>query len=146
MKKIIFLVMVFLVVGCAAIVSCQQRPVYITYLKSAVAAETFCNGDAMRSSAYRKTISVRHISSVPMKGLSQQQMVNLAVEFASGKNNLVVRSFKQSKQTLIKLHAGIAYVAPIDGWAGYSIFMCSWRPLLEANVLSFPFVHKVVWR
>lgn len=147
MKKLILVCMAVAIMGLFVAVRSKHRSSnYVTYLRSASPPVKYCNGDVMNSKGYRQTIQLLHTTKIPLKGLSRQQLVNKTIELASGDNNPVVRSFKQSGQALIKLRAHTAYVAPIDGWPGISIFMCSWRPLVEVNLQHISFVKHVVWQ
>jgi len=119
---------------------------YISYFSSSSPTNKYCSGNEMDSNAFRKTITRLKTTAISTEGLSQQQILNKTIEAASGAHNLVIKTFSTNKQNLITFRGGTAAIAAIDGWAGISIFMCSWVPLVEVNLGHFPFVKKIVWK
>lgn len=117
----------------------------ITYLVSTSNATKYCNGANMDSAGYAKTITKKVTRTIhsPQK-LSDNDRIRGAVLLASRATNMM--TVLKAEPNIIKIKGDTAYVGAIDGWAGVSIFMCAWKPLVEANLLSFPQIKKVVWQ
>lgn len=143
MKKLI--VIVVAIVALVIIIGMKGKPTHVSYLVSTANATQYCNGVQMDSAGYQKTITQLKTSKISSTGLTQQQLLNAAITEASGPNNLVIENYKKQNKPLITFKNGTATIGPIDGWAGVSIFMCSWKPLVETNLKRFKFVKKIVW-
>lgn len=144
MKKLI--VIVVAIVALIIIIGMKEEPSYLTYLTSSAKPTDYCNGVKMDSAGYAKTITQLKTSHIEKGTLSQQQLLNKTVSLASGPNNLVISNYKKQNKPLITFYDGTASIGPIDGWAGVSIFMCSWKPLVEANLKKYPFVKHIIWQ
>ncbi|MDR3558785.1 MAG: hypothetical protein P4L62_02645 [Candidatus Pacebacteria bacterium] len=113
----------------------------ITYLVSNQDKTKFCNGVAMDSEGYRKTITAKVTSDVPKDGLTDVELAKkTAVLATDGMCQEVL------KQTNFKVVSGVVEISPIEGWAGISIVMCSCQPEVEVNLLQIPGIKKVVWQ
>ena len=96
----------------------------------------------MQSDEWVKTITITQEKRVRHFWVSHQQMLNLSVLYASQAMHLS----KHHVIPQITLSRGIAYVAPVEGFAGVSIWMCQFKPLIEKNIRQYPFVQKIVWQ
>lgn len=140
-----------LVILCSVLVlaACQKNSAgenkkYLTVLSSTQNRYKFCNGAQMNSDEFRKTITKVQTTKIALKSLSQQQQLNVTAL-------LVIKQMKgpnlaaDHKGDYVTLKGTTAYIKPIDAWAGVSIYLCAYKPLLEVNLLQYPFVKKVVW-
>jgi hypothetical protein len=75
--------------------------------------------------------------------MSRQKLLKETILLASADTHLT-RVVNNNKD-FVKITGGVAYMAPVDGWVGVSVFLCAWKPLVEVNILRFPEVTKVVW-
>lgn len=118
---------------------------YLSYVSSSKHRLTFCNGDKMASAAYRKTITQIHVTKISTQHLSKQQQLNKTAELV-GKlmGGVDLTQGYHGKYVLLK--GSTALIKPTDGWSGVSIYLCAYQPLLEVNLLRYPFVKKVVWQ
>lgn len=117
----------------------DQNPT-ITYLISKEDKNKFCDGATMDSDGYRKTITTEVTSNVLKTGLTESELVKeTAVLATDGMCQEALR------QTDFNVTNGAVEIAPIEGWAGVSIAMCTCRPQVEVNLLRIPFVKQVVW-
>lgn len=148
-QHIRFLLIIILVITACqsvwAVHATSRAPRYLTYVGSTQERLSFCNGDKMDSQAYRKTITQVHVTKIPVAQLSKEQQLNktaaLVITMMHGPD--VARGYHGR---YITLKGNTAYVKPTDGWAGVSIYLCAYQPLLEVNLLRYSFVKKVVWQ
>lgn len=143
LRKLLFrvFIIVMLLVFIPTTMLGEQKMMAISYLVSTADRYKYCNGANMDSAGYRKTITKLVTQLVPKQNLSREAFINETIKMASGRDNVIFGSYK----TVVKIKGNTAYIRPIDGWAGISIFMCAWQPLVEVNLLRFPEIKKVVW-
>jgi hypothetical protein len=131
---------------CLSVWACAHAPdaappsdVLSSVLVSAGSALSFCNGEAMDSDGYRRSLTVARPVSLP-KGATVQSQVDAVVDsLTSGACKMAVKNHG------IHVSDGAAHIAPLDTWAGVSIAMCSCTPELEVNLVRIPGVRRVVW-
>lgn len=123
----------------------KPSPAYLSYLSSTQASSHFCNGKKMDSQGYQKTITKLHITKIPLKKLSHEQQLNtiagFIIKLMRGPN--LAAGYKGK---YITLKGTTAFIKPTDGWAGVSIYLCAYKPLLHVNLLRYYFVKKIVWQ
>ena len=104
---------------------------------------TFCNGADMDSAGYQKTLTKKLATTIQGENLSLLEQLKATIIAASQAESLT--DVTDMEKDFIKVTGDTAYLKPIDGWAGVSIFLCAWKPLVEANILQFPEIKKVEW-
>ena len=118
---------------------------YLSYMTSTQEQSHFCNGDKMDGLSYQKTISKLHATRILLKNFSHQEQLNATA-------NIIIKLMRGPnlaagyKGKYITLKGTTAFIKPTDGWAGVGIYLCSYKPLLEVNLLRYSFVKKVVWQ
>ncbi|MCR4278283.1 MAG: hypothetical protein NUV81_00010 [bacterium] len=113
----------------------------ITYITSNEDPTKFCNGEDMDSAGYQKTITSKNSTTIAEKNPTNIQIIKATIDSAtSGMCRTVL-----NKLDITEIR-GIVTIPPIDGWAGFSIEMCSCKPLVETNVLQIPGMKKVIWQ
>jgi len=115
----------------------------ISFLVSTGDKLKYCNGADMASEEFGKTITKTLTKDVPLADLSGDELIKQSIIAASGKESLT--NIVDQGNDFLKIAGDTAYLAPIDGWAGVSIFLCAWKPLVEVNLLNFSEIKKVVW-
>jgi hypothetical protein len=115
----------------------------ISYLTSADDFTKYCNGGDMNGAGYKKSLTEVKTLTIPGTNLSQTELIKQTVIAASNAANL--SDITLSDPNFLKISGNTAYIEPIDGWAGVSIFLCAWQPLVEVNILQFPEIKKVEW-
>lgn len=149
MKKNFFIILaLFLFSGCNSIapnynqVVAPQQNNEISFYTSDDAYTKYCNGVDMNSEGYKNSLT--KIQTISIGGiLTREDIIGIAVIQASKKANLTTITAMESD--FLKIIGDIAYIRPIEGWAGVSIFLCAWKPLVEVNLLQFPEIKKVEW-
>lgn len=136
----------FLVAGCNLnsnqLVSRPESKTSINFLVSAEPYTNFCNGADMNSDGYKKSLT--QLKTVEVAGnLNLAEKIKVSITKASNLANLMTAI--QNQPDFIKIVNDTAYIAPIDAWAGVSIFLCAWKPLLETNVLQYKEIKNVIW-
>lgn len=111
-----------------------------TILVSKANGVTYCNGDAMDSDGYRKTLTKEQSITLP-PNLTESERVK-AIIVASTGASMCANVLGQLDITVAN---GIVRIPPIDGWAGISIAMCTCVPEVEVNALRIPGITKVEW-
>ncbi|OGY40903.1 MAG: hypothetical protein A2Y82_03470 [Candidatus Buchananbacteria bacterium RBG_13_36_9] len=102
----------------------------------------YCNGADMDSAGYKNSLTKSNTISIAGK-LSRTDIIKMSVRQASKNANL--ETITNSEPDFLKIIGDTTYLKPIDGWAGVSIFLCAWKPLVEVNLLHFPEIKKVEW-
>jgi hypothetical protein len=115
----------------------------ISYLVPTEEHNKYCNGNALDEKGFRKTITRLVTKPLPRQNLSHEELIKETVILAS-KDTRLTKIIRNNKN-FMRIKGDTIYMEPIDGWAGVSIFMCAWRPIVEINVLHFPEIKKVVW-
>lgn len=111
-----------------------------TYLTSSSETTAYCDGDKMDSSGYRASLVVKRTGTIPKANPTTEEIIRATVDAATTGMCHTVMS-----QTAITEKDGVVTIAPIDGWAGVSITMCSCKPQVEANILQIPGMKSVIW-
>jgi hypothetical protein len=111
-----------------------------TVLASTADARTYCNGDAMDSEGFRKTIT-KEMPFTP--STDADEAVRLEAVVAASTTGMCKTALQQAGLTV---KDGVATIGQIDGWAGVSIVMCSCKPLVEVNLLRQPGIARVAWQ
>ena len=103
-------------------------------------ATSFCNGDAMDSDGYRKTIAkIKGIVLPKTDRTDEERIKSIALAATSGKCREALKEV-----TFTKKGSEIS-ISPIDGWAGISISLCSCKPEVEVNLLRLNEVKNIIW-
>ena len=118
------------------------RPHHIPIVISSYSPYEFCNGNQMKPDQWMKTITLTQIKPVRKFWISRQMQLNLSVLYAASAMHLA----KYDLIPHITLSRGIAYVDPVEGFAGVSIWMCQYKPVIEKNIKQYPYVHHIVWQ
>lgn len=115
----------------------------ISLLISTADVLKYCNGADMDSEGYKKTLT-KEIKFMNFEnGLSQTQLMRKSLIWVGEQSGI---SFPQAdNEDYIKIVGDTAYIQPIGGWAGVSIALCGWQPLVEVNAVRFPGIKKVEW-
>ena len=152
MKKTLFLfiplaISMVLLSGCNLFAKKQAVPVpketQITYLTSTADTNKYCNGADMDSEGFRKTITKETKATIPMGNLNRNELILQTLIYAS--NHVDFSWTGTVTENYLKIIGNTAYIQPIEGWAGVSIFLCYWKPFVEVNLLQFPEIKKVEW-
>ena len=113
----------------------------LSYLVSSADPLTYCDGAAMDTEAFRKTITVKKTTMLTATAPSTVDIIRATIAAATtGKCHDVL------SQLTITEKAGVVTISPIDAWAGVSITMCSCKPLVEVNILQIPGMKSVIWQ
>ncbi len=145
--SIILAAITVLLAGCSWFAKKTAEPIVSktdvsVYLPTA-SYEDYCNGEKMDSEGYKKTLTDKETITIAKSNLTRKQlMVETLVAAADNAgfyitNNIDEKYFKVIDDT--------AYIKPIEGWAGVSIFLCYWKPLIEVNLMQFEEIKKVEW-
>jgi len=121
----------------------QPTGTTINFLVSNYEYTKYCNGADMDSEGYKNSLTVKETKIIPQTNLTQEQLLTQTIDAASEKANLT--SITSMDQNFLKIVDDTVYIEPIEGWAGVSIFLCAWKPLVEVNLLQFPEIKKVKW-
>jgi len=114
----------------------------ISYIVSPDQYTKYCNGADMDSEGYRNSLTIK--KSVPEnKKLSLLEQIKESVALASDSATLMTAIYNQPD--FMKISGDTAYIMPVEGWAGVSIFLCAWQPLVEKNILQYSEIKNVVW-
>jgi hypothetical protein len=124
-------------------VSPEPAKTTISFLVSTGDKLKYCNGADMASEEFGKTITKTLTKDVPLADLSRNESIKQSIVAASEEESLT--NIVDQGNDFLKIAGDTAYLAPIDGWAGVSIFLCAWKPLVEVNLLNFSEIKKVVW-
>ena len=111
-----------------------------SYVSSTTAPETYCDGAVMDSEGYKKTLTVEHALPTPVGSQTLEAQVQAVLAAAT---TGMCQQAVTTQSPII--NQGVVTMAPIEGWAGVSITMCSCRPLVEANLLRIPGITQVMW-
>jgi hypothetical protein len=112
-----------------------------SYLVSSADPLTYCDGAAMDTEAFRKTITVKNMLTLTDANPTTVDVIKATIAAATtGKCHDVLA------QVTITEKDGVVTISPIDGWAGVSITMCSCKPLVEVNILQIPGMKSVIWQ
>jgi hypothetical protein len=151
MKKILSLFILLtaslvLLSGCNLFVPKQAATpaeTEITYYQPTEKTDKFCNGADMDSEGFRKTITYETKATIPMANLSRNELIKQTLIYAADKSGFSISN--TVTVDYLKIIDDTAYIQPIEGWAGVSIFLCYWKPYMEVNLLQFPEIKKVEW-
>jgi hypothetical protein len=113
----------------------------ISFLTSKDEYTKYCNGADMDSEGYRKSLTELNTKIINGTNLSKEELIKQSVIAASEQAQL--DTVISNDQNFLKIVGDTAYIKPIEGWAGVSIFMCAWQPLVEVNLLRYPEIKKV---
>jgi hypothetical protein len=105
----------------------------------------FCNGADMDSEGFGKTITERVEKQYYGTFASDEALVNETLAAGADAAGISPNLVRDSKNAYIKLKDKTAYIAPTEGWAGVSIFLCSWKPFVQTNLKQFSFIEKIIW-
>lgn len=153
MKKFLFVIvlLVLTTAGCNLVPAKQIQPqtnqtpaeTTVNFLVSPDVYTKYCDGANMDSEGYRKSIVKQVTKILPGTNFSQNELINKIIVLASEESNLT--SVTSMDQNFIKIVNDTAYIKPIEGWAGVSIFLCAWKPLVETNILYLTNIKNVAW-
>jgi len=112
----------------------------LSYLISTETATKYCDGVNMDSTGYRKTITTEVVTKIDVSNMTPAELAKaIVVAATTGQCQTVLQ------QNNITVEGDTVSIAPIDGWAGISITMCSCKPQIEVNLLRMPGIKKVVY-
>jgi len=95
----------------------------------------------MDSTGYRKTITTEVVTNTSIDTMTTGELAKaIVVAATTGQCQEVL------KQNDLKVEGDTVFIAPIDGWAGISIVMCSCKPQIEVNLLHMVGIKKVVYK
>ncbi|MDD2758350.1 MAG: hypothetical protein PHD72_03190 [Patescibacteria group bacterium] len=105
----------------------------------------YCNGADMDSAGYKNSLTKMVTSSFGYFGgnFSRSALINETIRRAA-----IEAGFSPNLADTvgyIKVASGTAYIKPTDGWAGVSIYLCTWQPFVEKNLEQFTEIKKVDW-
>ena len=120
-----------------------SKPAGINYYLPTEKTDKYCNGADMDSEGFRKTITYQFNEPKELKNLSRKQIIVLTLKTAAENSGFSI--FNNIDDDYLKIISDTAYIQPIEGWAGISIFLCYWKPFIEVNLLQFPEIRNVVW-
>ena len=155
MKKSLFVIALLslFTTGCNLVSTSQNQPstnqlsapieTTVNFLVSPDVYIKYCDGANMDSEGYRKSITKQVTKTLPGVNLSQNELINKTIVLASEEANLT--SVTSMDQDFIRIINDTAYIKPFGGWAGVSIFMCAWQPLVETNILYLTNIKNIVW-
>ncbi|MCX6739648.1 MAG: hypothetical protein NTZ49_00265 [Candidatus Parcubacteria bacterium] len=121
----------------------QATSTEVSILLSAEDPNKYCNGADMDSEGFRKTITQKNQVKIDKGNLSPNQLI--IETLAAAANNSEFSIYNNIDEKYLKIVGDTAYIQPIDGWAGVSIFLCYWKPFVEVNLMQFPEIKKVEW-
>ncbi|MCX6745427.1 MAG: hypothetical protein NTX00_00215 [Candidatus Parcubacteria bacterium] len=105
----------------------------------------YCNGADMDSEGFRKTITNEVTRTIFETNLTEDQLANKTLELAAQEAKMNFPQSTTDPTGYMKVLGDTSYIQPTDGWAGVSIFMCAWKPFVEANLLKLSNIKNVVW-
>jgi hypothetical protein len=101
----------------------------------------YCNGDAMDSTGYERTIS--HAKQVTLDHAPINQADYIKSILLAATSGMCQQVISQSDISIDS--EGTLHIPPTDGWAGVSITMCSCVPQVRTNALHIAGVKKLEW-
>jgi len=117
----------------------------INYILSTADNLKYCNGADMDSAGYKATITEKKTEQISESNLTLTQLANKTIALATQAAKINNPQLDTDPNNYIKVINDTAYVIPIEGWAGVSIFLCFWKPFVEVNLLQVPGIKNVVW-
>jgi len=121
----------------------ETQKTTVTYFVSPDEYTKYCNGGDMDSAGYQKSLTKKLTKTVEGTNLTLVEKAYLTVNSASEQANL--SNIIETDNNYLKISGQTVYIKPVDGWAGVSIFLCAWQPLVETNLLQFPEIKKIEW-
>lgn len=121
----------------------QPTETTINFLVPTEDSLKYCNGADMDSEGYRKTITETMAITLPGANLTNDDLIKQSIIAASDKAKL--NSITSTDQNFLKIIGDTAYLKSVEGWAGVSIFLCAWKPLVEVNLLYLANIKNVIW-
>lgn len=113
----------------------------LSYLISTESPSTYCNGTIMDSDGYKKTITKEVVTSASIDGMTTAELAKATIVIATtGQCQTVLQ------ENNLTVSGDTVTIAPINGWAGISIAMCSCKPQIEVNLLRIDGIKKVVYK
>ena len=152
MKKFLLFVIVMVIVmvmasGCSWFTKKPEEPIVsktdVSVYLPAASYEDYCNGEKMDSEGYKKTLTDKETITIDKANLTPKQLMTETLVAAA--NNAGYYITNNIDEKYFKVIGDTAYIQPIEGWAGVSIFLCYWKPLIEVNLMQFPEIKKVEW-
>lgn len=111
-----------------------------TYLTSAEATTTYCDGNNMDSDRYRASLTVVNTGTIAKPNPTTEEIIRATINAATTGTCSTVMN-----QATFTEKDGIVTISPIDAWAGSSMSMCSCKPQIEENILQIPGIQQVIW-
>lgn len=153
MKKSLFLLTILVLLtltisGCNLFAKKTTEPATpteteITYFLPTSDSQKFCNGADMDSEGFRKTITKETKAKITEPISNKNQLIKQTLINAVDKSGFSITN--TVTENYLKIIGDTAYIQPIEGWAGVSIFLCYWKPFMEVNLLQFSEIKKVEW-
>lgn len=101
----------------------------------------FCDGENMDSAGYKAALTEKTTQTVPGSLTIENKIITtlgLAAD-AEGFNQVYANTAATTFEN------GTVTIHSANGWAGSSIFYCSWKPFVEKNLEQFLEVKKIKW-
>ena len=112
----------------------------LSYLISTEPATKYCDGANMDSSGYQKTITKEVVTNIDVSNMTPAELAKaIVVAATTGQCQMALQ------QNNITVEGDTVSIAPIDGWAGISIAICSCKPQIKVNLLRMPGIKKVMY-
>lgn len=148
MKKNITLSIILL--GSILLAGCSQQQTSkipntsITYYLFGVpeSSPNFCDGENMDSAGYKAALTKKITQIVP-GSLTTEEKIKTTLSLAVADSGSFSENYARTASTTFE--NGIITMHSADGWAGSSIFYCSWKPFVEKNLEQFPEIKEIKW-
>lgn len=102
----------------------------------------YCNGAEMDSAGYKNSLTEKAEVHLSQK-LSGIDLIKRTLDEAAAAEGFSPNLAADADY--VKIVGDTAYLKPVDGWAGVSIFLCAWQPFVEKNLEQFSEIKKVEW-
>ena len=101
----------------------------------------FCNGENMDSTGYKAALT-KEITKTFEGKLTIEEKIKKTLALAVADSESFSETYALTANTTFE--NGIVTMHSANGWAGSSIFYCSWKPFVEKN-LRFPEIKEIKW-
>jgi len=102
----------------------------------------YCNGAEMDSAGYKNSLTEEAQVHLSQK-LSGIDLIKRTLDEAAAAEGFSPNLAADADY--VKVVGDTAYLKPVDGWAGVSIFLCAWQPFVEKNLEQFSEIKKIEW-
>jgi len=130
-------------VECHFKIETESTKTVITYytLSKPENKTNFCDGANMDSAGYKTALTKQITVTLPENLTIEKKIIKTlslganAEQYGEEYTNIASTTFKN----------GIVTMYSLNGWAGSSIFYCSWKPFVEKNLEQFSEVKEIRW-